>query len=324
VVRDAAGNAFAGIGSGSGWNFSVAAAAVDDHPYSTSTTGTVSINGPATPGTIEVGGDRDLFRVQLTAGVAYSFSLERTAGGLSDPYLTLWNAELVAGRRGRRQRRRRQFARGLHPGGRRHLLPGCVRLPGHRHRRLHLRGSTRDTQAPTLVTRTPADDGTGVAVDADLLLTFSEPVLAGSGLIRLLECQRRGAARDPRRRQRRGAHQRQHGHRRPGAQPARGIGLLGDHRQRRLRDAAGNAYAGIGALTEWNFSTVAVSANDDFPLSVDTPAVLTVNGSARSGSIDYVDDGDLFRVSLTAGVTYRFDMVSPSTSSVDPYLMLFG
>ena len=324
VVRDVAGNAFAGIGSGSGWNFTVAAAAVDDHPYGTSTTGTVSINGPATPGTIEVGGDRDLFRVQLTAGVAYSFSLERTAGGLSDPYLTLWNAELslVAedddGGGGGKSRV------GFTPavGGTYFLGVFDYRDTGTG--AYTLRGSTRDTQAPTLVTRTPADDVTGVALDADLLLTFSEPVRAGNGVIRLLNAE--GAVLREIRADDSGA-VRINGSTvtvDPGPNLPAGSNFSVTVDSGAFRDSAGNAYGGIGALSEWNFSTEAVSTNDDFPLSVDTPAVLTVNGSPRNGTIDYVDDGDLFRVSLNAGVTYRFDMVSPSTSLVDPYLMLYG
>lgn len=91
-----------------------------------------------------------------------------------------------------------------------------------------------------------------------------------------------------------------------------------------FRDAAGNAFAGIGGNAAWNFSTAAVSGADDFPMSVSTAGVVAVNGTPIGGRIDYADDGDLFRVALTAGVTYRFDLVSSLGSPVDPYLMLFG
>lgn len=324
AVRDAAGNAFAGIGSGGSWTFDIATTAVDDHPYSTNTTGAVGINGPATPGTIEVSGDRDLFRVQLSAGVAYSFSLERTPGGLSDPYLTLWNAELTLVAEDDDSGGGGNSRLGFTPaaGGTYYLGVYDFRVSGTG--AYTLRGSTSDTQAPTLLTRTPADDGSGVAVDADLQLSFSEAVRAGSGLIRLLNAD--GAVLREIRADDSGA-VRIDGSTvtvDPGPSLPAGASFSVTVDSGAFSDGAGNAFAGIASPTQWNFSTAAVNAIDDFPLSVETPAVLTVNGSARSGSIDYVDDGDLFRVTLNAGVTYRFDMVSPSTSSVDPYLMLFG
>lgn len=40
---------------------------------------------------------------------------------------------------------------------------------------------TIDTTNPTLTTTSPADDATGVAVDSNIILTFSEDVAAGSG-----------------------------------------------------------------------------------------------------------------------------------------------
>ena len=45
--------------------------------------------------------------------------------------------------------------------------------------------NTVDTIAPTLSSSTPADNATGVAVGANIVLTFSEAVQAGSGNITL-------------------------------------------------------------------------------------------------------------------------------------------
>ncbi|MCA0199370.1 MAG: pre-peptidase C-terminal domain-containing protein [Proteobacteria bacterium] len=65
--------------------------AADDYTASTSTTGSVTVGGTAT-GRIETGGDRDWFRVSLTAGATYRFDvrgIDTSGGTLSDPYLTL-------------------------------------------------------------------------------------------------------------------------------------------------------------------------------------------------------------------------------------------
>lgn len=53
--------------------------------------GTLAVGGSST-GNLEATGDHDLFRVQLTAGTAYSLTLQGTSGGggtLEDPYLRL-------------------------------------------------------------------------------------------------------------------------------------------------------------------------------------------------------------------------------------------
>lgn len=42
-----------------------------------------------------------------------------------------------------------------------------------------------DTTAPTISSLSPADDATGVALDSNLVATFSEPVAVGSGTVRL-------------------------------------------------------------------------------------------------------------------------------------------
>jgi hypothetical protein len=70
--------------------------ASDDFSGDVSTTGTVSsANGSTTTGGINSLGDRDWFRVSLSAGTTYSFYLEganATAGTLTDPYLYLYGS----------------------------------------------------------------------------------------------------------------------------------------------------------------------------------------------------------------------------------------
>ncbi|MDB5575787.1 MAG: hypothetical protein JWR80_963 [Bradyrhizobium sp.] len=66
----------------------------DDFTNNTSTTGVVAANGLAT-GNLEVAGDHDWFRIQLTAGVAYTIHVNgvgHNGGTLSDPYLRLYDA----------------------------------------------------------------------------------------------------------------------------------------------------------------------------------------------------------------------------------------
>jgi hypothetical protein len=61
----------------------------DDYAASTSTSGSVAVNGSSVTGTVNSSGDSDWFRVYLSAGRTYRFDLTR--GSLSDPYLRLRN-----------------------------------------------------------------------------------------------------------------------------------------------------------------------------------------------------------------------------------------
>ena len=64
----------------------------DDIGSTASTAGRVSA-GSSVNGNIEVAADRDWFAINLTAGQAYTFRLNAAAAsGLTDPYLTLYNA----------------------------------------------------------------------------------------------------------------------------------------------------------------------------------------------------------------------------------------
>ena len=65
----------------------------DSRTDSSAPFGTVAVNGSAT-GSLEVLGDRDWFRVQLVAGIAYTIAVTGSTGGggsLSDPYLRLYD-----------------------------------------------------------------------------------------------------------------------------------------------------------------------------------------------------------------------------------------
>jgi len=327
VVRDVAGNAYGGLASQTAWNFTTASAAGtgDDFPYTTDTPGIVAVNGAAITGRIEVGGDQDLFRVSLVAGVVYTFELQRSAsGGLADPYLALFNPQLTlvgedddSGGGGNSRLGYTAPATGTY-------YLAVLNYDAVGTGAYTIAARTQDAQAPTLVSRSPADDATQVPVGNDLVMIFSEPVVRGTGTIRLLDAN--GAVLRELRADDAGV--RINGttvNIDPGANLPPGVAIAVNVDPGVFRDAAGNNFAGISGLSAWNFTTAAVvAAADDYPLSVNTTGVVIVNGSALAARIDSPNDGDLFRVALQAGVTYRFDLVAPQSSAVDPYLALYG
>jgi len=67
---------------------------------------------------------------------------------------------------------------------------------------------------------------------------------------------------------------------------------------------------------------VAVPA-DDYAASTATTGKVLVGGIASTGKIEKVDDCDLFKVTLTAGTSYAFDLVRTS-GALDPYLELYS
>lgn len=324
AFRDAAGNAYAGLLSTTAWTFTTPSATADDYPYSTDTPGVVLVGAAPTSGRIEIGGDRDLFRVTLVAGQTYAFSLDRTPAGLSDPYLTLWSQGLDL------------LAEDDDSGGSGNARIGFTApTSGTYFLGVHdywsdgtgsytLRATIADVQPPTIVGLSPADEAGAVAVDANLRLDFSEGVQIGSGSIRLysddgallreirvsdsnlVRVSGSTVTIDPG----------------PNLPAGTGFTVLVDPGS--FRDAAGNAFGGINSFTAWNFRTASISSGDDFPLSVSTSGKVVVNGAPTAGRIDYVDDGDLFQVVLRAGVTYQFEMVSALGSRLDPFLALFG
>ena len=67
---------------------------LDDYAATTATTGQVLLGSAGTAGIIEQASDRDMFKVNLTAGTSYTFDLLGT-GGTLNPYLELYNTALA-------------------------------------------------------------------------------------------------------------------------------------------------------------------------------------------------------------------------------------
>ncbi|HRF12451.1 MAG: Serralysin C precursor [Candidatus Accumulibacter phosphatis] len=324
AFRDLAGNNHPGMLAATAWNFSTGTTTVtDDYPYSTDTPGLIVVNGASASGVIEVPDDQDLFRVELLAGVNYTFELQRKAGGLADPFLALFSPAITqvafdddSGGSGNARISYTALTTGSYYLA---VLDYEIGTGGYT-----LRATTADSVAPTLVNWTPADDTQAVSISADLVLDFSETVLADSGSIRIYNSNgtlvREIHADDS-------AAVRISGNRvtiNPGENLPAGSSFYVNVDANAFHDASGNFYAGLRDTSSWNFSTAAAPSTDDYPLSVNTTGVVTIDGSALNAYIDNSSDGDLFKVNLSAGVTYRFDMVSPLTSAVDPYLLLYG
>ncbi|MBI5256496.1 MAG: Ig-like domain-containing protein [Burkholderiales bacterium] len=177
-----------------------------------------------------------------------------------------------------------------------------------------------DTSAPRIVALSPADKATQVTVGANLLITFDEPVRAGSGNI-IIERSGGGgtvtvAATDTARVTISGST--------VTVNPSSDLALGASYSVRvdagAFRDTAGNSFAGSSG---WSFSTTSPVTGDDYPLSAETTGALLDTGSMVNARINAPNDGDMFKVELKAGVTYRFDMLATS-KTVDPYLVLYG
>jgi methionine-rich copper-binding protein CopC len=331
ALRDGAGNNFAGITSSTAWTFRTSGAGTgDDYPYRTDTPGIVNVNGGAATGVIEVPDDADLFKVTLVAGTSYTFTLERAgAGGLSNPYLQLYGIQpapdvspaLVvqdddSGGAGNARISYTPTASGVY------FLAAWDSDVGTG--AYSLRATTQDSGGPVLVGVTPADNGTAVNVAADLVLTFSEAVVRGNGSIRIYTANgtlaREVSVTDTSAVLINGATVTVN----PGSNLPPGTAFYVNIDANAFSDLTGNGFAGLNNTTDWNFNTAVSTSTDDYPLSVSTTGQLFPNGAGLDARIDTPNDGDLFKVQLVAGVTYRFDMVSPLSSAVDPYMVLYG
>jgi len=323
AVRDVAGNAFAGITGQAALNFTTASAtATDDYPWSTGTTGTVVVSGGPANGTIETPDDGDIFKVALSAGITYTFSLTRSGtGGLDDPYLLLYGPDLSQltfdDDSGGSGNARITFAA---PTSGTYYLGAVDYATGTG--AYQITATTADTVAPTLLSASPADNTTGVATDANLVLVFSEAVQAGNGNIVIYNgngsIARTIAATDTTQVTFSGSAVTIN----PSTNLAAGAAYYVNLTASAIKDMAGNAFAGISNSTALNFSTATTAPVDDFPMSVATTGRVTVDGAAAIGQIQFTDDGDLFKVDLVAGQGYTFRVTS--TGLPDPYLVLYG
>jgi len=166
-----------------------------------------------------------------------------------------------------------------------------------------------DVTAPTLTNLTPADNTSGVLPGTNLVFNFSEAVKTGIGNFIIYNANgtvaQSIAVTDTSQVTISGSTVTIN----PANDLASGSGYYVNIASAVLKDFAGNSYAGISGTTAYNFTTVAATVTDDYPWSTSTNGVVVVNGSATGGVINTVDDADLFKVTLTAGTRYAFDLI---------------
>ena len=336
VVKDLAGNNFAGITNSTTFNFSTVAAAVaDDYPWATNTTGVVVVNSAGTAGSIEVTDDADLFKVTLLAGTQYIFNLKAANSGLADPYLILYgptvdliafdndgggskDAQIIftATTTGTYYLGAMDFDTGT---GRYTLTAQTVQNSSD--------DFTNSTNTVGVVTVGSQTKGTiEIATDEDW---FKVSLQAGTSYrFELLGADGGGGT--------------------LGAgiwhQPYLSIydangqyisatasgGTGGDPLLTFTAPTTGNYFLSAKDLYATGTGTYTVKAlslgviADDFPSSTSTSGVVAVNGTAANGVINFTNDKDLFKVTLTAGTVYVFDLIGVSGGLADPYLRLYG
>lgn len=159
----------------------------DDFLATDQTTGRLAVGGSVT-GQVGVMGDKDWFAVSLTSGQAYTFHLDGVSGtGIGDPYLTLFDA-------GGNQL---AFDDDGGPGVYAMLAfsatqSGTYYLEASAYGVVNATGNyvlsaaiavLPDTTQPTIASFDPVDGATGVAPEANLVFTFNEDIVRGSGAI---------------------------------------------------------------------------------------------------------------------------------------------
>lgn len=176
-----------------------------------------------------------------------------------------------------------------------------------------------DTTAPTLLSTSPADNATGILAGADLTLTFSEAMQAGSGDIVIYNADgtaaRTIAVTDTTQVTISGSSVTIN----PTADLAFGGSYYVNMAAGVLKDTGGNSYAGISGATAFNFAV----GVDDYPLDPATNGVVAVDGAAVAGTIETADDGDAFKVSLAVGESYIFNLVA-TDGQLDPFLQMYS
>lgn len=179
-----------------------------------------------------------------------------------------------------------------------------------------------DNTAPLLASVSPEDNASGVLTEANLVLVFNEQIKAGNGNIVIYnsngEPAKTIAVTDASQVSISGSTLTIN----PASDLAFGTGYYVQLASGVIKDLANNSFVGIADATTLNFATLSPTASDDFAWATNTTGVLVVDGAGTVGTIETVDDADLFKVTLQAGTQYTFSLNSRTNGLTDPYLQL--
>jgi methionine-rich copper-binding protein CopC len=165
-----------------------------------------------------------------------------------------------------------------------------------------------DTTAPTITNRNPADNATGVAVGANLVATFSEPIVSGTGNITIRKLSDSTntniAVTDTTQITISGSVLTIN----PTADLLPNTSYAVRIANTCIDDTAGNGFAGITNNTNWNFSTAApdTTAPAPNPMTFASPPTAADSSSIAMTATTASDP---------SGVEYRFNNVTLATSS---------
>lgn len=317
VIKDLAGNGYAGISGSTALNFSTAAA---DRAGNTLAAARAVTLG-ATPSTFSdfVGptDTNDYYKFTTTGAIKFALSMTGLTGD-ADVYLLNSKGFEVA--------HSYNFGTTAEAINVSNLIAGTyyVRVKPYNgnstNYSLSLSSTTIDTKAPSLSSMTPADNATSVVVDSNLVLTFSETVTAGSGYIALYDSNgtiaHNIAVTD--------TSQVSFSGNQVTINPTGDlvgsssyyVSVAADA----IKDLAGNSYAGISGSTAFNFTTV---NPPDFAGNTMASARSVTLGGTHTVFTDYVgptDANDYFKFTVT-GPT-KFDLALTGLSAdADVYLV---
>jgi murein DD-endopeptidase MepM/ murein hydrolase activator NlpD len=180
-----------------------------------------------------------------------------------------------------------------------------------------------DTTAPAVLSFTPTDNSSAVAVGTNIVLNFNEAVKAGTGNIVIYNANgtvfRTIAATDSTQVTFSGNTATIN----PAVNLVAGSSYYVQMASGVVKDIAGNNFAGITSTTALNFTTAAVIV-DDYVATSSTTGIISVGGTAN-GKLEVAGDADWFKVTLVAGHTYRFEAKGTDTGHgtlINPYISL--
>ncbi|NGZ06279.1 MAG: hypothetical protein G8237_07975 [Magnetococcales bacterium] len=310
--------------------YTVSVANPDDFDSSVATTGRLVVNAPtATRGKIERGGDRDWFAITLNAGTAYQLRAEGTTTlSLSDPYLTLYNAQ------GRLITSNNNSGSGNNA-----LIRYTPTLTGTYY--LGVRGDANTDRGFYTVSAVSADDYGGSSTTSGSLSTtgtvrtgiiervgdedwFAVTLNAGTSYSVRLNRSTTDGLNNPY----------------LSLFNSSGVliatnndgGLNGNARLVYTPLVTGTYYVGARDVSSGTGNyrlsaivTTTTNLQDDFLSTMATTGRVTVNQTTgTSGRIETAWDNDLFAVTLTAGISYRLSATAAvSAGLTDPFLTLY-